>query len=231
MSNGEIDYGAVLSDLKAKRAALDSAILGLEQWLSLKGTEAQGVPTIAPDRTGAPGEIRSDTFFGMSIPDAIRTCLKIMKRPLALTEITKALQEGGLLTTAKDLASNISATLTRMKRQDGDVLQVQGKWGLSDWYPALRKEKLEANAKSKKGRKRGRPKASTKAAEPPRGTEAKASKAAATPKTTPEQVEQIKTLHAAGKKPGEIAKEVGLHHLAVWSILKPKTDKETRAVG
>jgi DNA invertase Pin-like site-specific DNA recombinase len=42
------------------------------------------------------------------------------------------------------------------------------------------------------------------------------------PKPTPEQVEQIKTLHAAGKKPGEIAKAVGLHHLAVWGILKPK---------
>ena len=38
-----IDYKAVIADLKAKRAALDSAINGLEQWQGLGGDEPSPV--------------------------------------------------------------------------------------------------------------------------------------------------------------------------------------------
>ena len=223
MSN-EIDYVAVLADLKAKRSALDSAITGLEQWLSLKTGENLEVNTTLArvDRTGLPGEIQSDTFFGMSIPDAIRKGLRIMKRPLALTEITKALQDGGLLSTAKDLTSTISATLTRIKRTDGDVLQVQGKWGLAEWYPNMRKEKLEANAKSKKRRKRGRSKGlkTSAAKDHPQSNNDKVGAKASESKPTAEQIEQMKTLHVSGKHFGEIAKILGLQTLTVWRALK-----------
>ncbi len=223
MSN-DIDYAAVLMDLKAKRSALDSAITGLEQWLSLKTGQIPEVnQTLARvDRTGQPGEIQSDTFFGTSIPDAIRKCLRIMKRPMALTEITKALQDGGLLTTAKDLASTISATLTRIKRTDGDVLQVQGKWGLAEWYPGMRKEKLEVNVKGKKGRKRGRTKGLKMSAlkADAQSSNDKAEQKASAAKPTTEQIEQMKTLHASGKHFGEIAKILGLQTLTVWRALK-----------
>jgi hypothetical protein len=211
--NGEIDYAAVLADLKAKRSALDVVIGGLEQWLSLKGGEVEVDPTYAAsaERTGTPGEVRSDSFFGMTIPDAIRACLKLMKRPMGLTELTKALEEGGLLTSARDLTSTVSATLTRMKRMEGDVVPVQGRWGLSQWYPGMRKEKIEATAKpKKKKRQTSKSKAETKA--PKAGAHG----------PTPEQIAQIKQLNAEGKKLSVIAKEVGLHHLAVWKILKPQ---------
>lgn len=111
-----------------------------------------------------------------------------------------------------------------MKRQDGDVLQVQGKWGLSEWYPALRKEKLETTATPKKGRKRRRPKVSkantakTEADPDVSGAQPKGSAS----KPTPEQIEQIMKLGGLGKKPGEIAKAVGLHHFAVMGVLKSK---------
>ncbi len=70
MANGEIDYGAVLSDMKAKRMALDSAITGLEQWLSLKSVEGQTDATLGtpPDRTGAPGEIDRIRFSARASP-------------------------------------------------------------------------------------------------------------------------------------------------------------------
>jgi|GEM_PF-996497 len=216
----EIDYTAVLADLKAKRNALDAVIGGLEQWLSLKGSEVEiGPANSGTDRTGAPGEVRSDSFFGQSIPDAIRKCLKIMKRPLGLTEITKALQEGGLLTSAKDLTSTVSATLTRIRRTDGDLVQVQRKWGLAEWYPGMRKERVEGARKGKRGRKRGRPKIraakdESKSATPK--TEAKKRSA----KPTDEQLAQIKKLHDAGKGFGEIAEILGLQTLSVWRALK-----------
>ncbi len=142
-----------------------------------------------------------------------------MKHPMSLTEITKALNDGGLLSTAKDLTGTVSATLTRIKRTDGDLVQVQGKWGLSEWYPGMRKDKVEAAAQGKKGRKRGRPKGSkAKATASPKAAAARP----ATSKPTPEQIEQIGKLNAAGKKPGEIAKVVGLHHFTVMAVLKSK---------
>jgi hypothetical protein len=46
-------------------------------------------------------------------------------------------------------------------------------------------------------------------------------------KVTPELIDQVKIFDAAGKKLGEIAKEVGLHHFVVMRILK--MDKAEKA--
>lgn len=228
-------YKTVLADLKARRAQLDVAIVAVEQQMTGGGegpSLSADLPNgeSRPDPRTEPSEIRSDSFFGLSIPDAIRKCFRMSKRPLSLSEATTLLKSGGLLTTAQNLMQTVSATLQRMRKTDGDVVSLgKGQWGLSEWYPGLRKEKLEATAKPKKGRKRGRPKGSGKAKAKTGASKAEAK----TPpvKPTPEQIEQIRKLNAAGKKLAEIAKEVGLHHLAVWGILKPKADKGTRAVG
>ena len=216
----EIDYAAVLMDLRAKRSALDSAINGLEQWMSFKGSEVQidSSFTTVSDRTGAPGEIRSDAFFGMTIPDAIRACLKITKQPLGLTDLAQKLKEGGLLTSAKDLTSTVSATLTRIKRTDGDLVQpTQGKWGLAEWYPGMRKEKVEANTKGKRPQKRPRRKV---VKDEPKSAVPKSSPRAPSSKPSDEQIEQMKKLHGEGKSFGEIGKILGLATLTVWRALK-----------
>lgn len=198
-----IDYAAVLADLEAKRAALDSAITAVRQLLNL-GTE-QG-PAM-PGQQRREQVVRFDSFFQMTVPDAIRKFLTITTQPQTLSEITKALEEGGLKTTSKNLMGIVGPTLSRMKKA-GDVLPIQGKWGLAEWYPAARKETVKPTRA-----KRGKPK----------GTKSKSSEEKpASSKPTAEQIEQIKKLSAAGKKLSEIAKEVGLHHLAVWGILKPK---------
>ena len=71
----------------------------------------------------------------MTVPDAIRKYLSMKKQPQALSEITKALQDGGLKTTSKNLMGIVGPTLSRMKKA-GDVLPIQGKWGLAEWYQA-----------------------------------------------------------------------------------------------
>lgn len=216
----EIDYMAVLTDLRAKRSALDGAIGALEQWMSFKGGDVQVDSSFVsiPDRTGAPGEIRSDAFFGMTIPDAIRACLKITKQPLGLTDLAQKLKEGGLLTSAKDLTSTVSATLTRIKRTDGDLVQpTQGKWGLAEWYPGMRKEKVEANTKGKRPRKRPRRKV---AKDEPKSAAPNSSPKAPPSKPSGEQIEQMTKLHSEGKSFGEIGKILGLPTLTVWRALK-----------
>jgi hypothetical protein len=209
----EIDYTAVLADMEAKRTALDSAIAGIRQWLSLGGGSEDTLGATSPQaekRLDSP-EIKFDSFFGLSIPDAIRKFLAMTKRPQSVSDITKAFQEGGMTTTSKNLLTTVGSTLSRLKQVDGDLVSVQGKWGLREWYPGMRDEKV---AKAAKSTKRGRPKGSK--------AKANAEPKAPSSKPTPEQIEQIRKLGAVGKKPGEIAKEVGLHHFAVMGVLKSK---------
>ncbi len=220
MANEGIDYGAVLMDLEGKKAAIEAAIAGVRQMLNLGAEHGVGGGTtgLSPERKDQPVAVRFDTFFQMSLSAAITKFLEIAKCPQSVSDITKALLEGGFKTTSKNLMPIVGSNLSRMKSA-GEVVNIDGKWGLSTWYPAAR---APVAAKTK-GKKRGRPKGQTKAkatpvSTPKPGTEPKPSAS----KPTPEQVEQIKRLHAEGKKPGEIAKEVGLHHLAVWGILKPK---------
>lgn len=193
----EIDYGAVLADLEAKRAAIDGAIAGVRQMLNLGAEQAVGTAPTA-ERKEQPAAVRFDAFFRMSMPAAITKFLEMSKAPQSVSDLTKALLDGGFKTTSKNLMAIVGSNLSRMKSA-GETVNVEGKWGLASWYPAARN--LDVAAKPK-GRKRGRPKGSTK--------------------PTPELVEQIKRLQAAGKKPGEIATEVGLHRLTVGRILKPR---------
>jgi hypothetical protein len=153
----------------------------------------------------------------MSMPAAIIKFLEIAKAPQSVSEVTAALRAGGFKTTAKNFMPIVGSNLSRMKSA-GETVNVEGKWGLASWYPAARRAEL--NAKPKQGRKRGRPKGSGKI-KAAKATEAKADKAAA-PKPTAEQIERIRKLDDAGKKPGEIAKEVGLHHFSVMGVLKSK---------
>lgn len=260
----EIDYGAVLADLEAKRAAIDAAIGGVRQVLNLGAEQTVGTQ-VSNERRDTSGAVRFDSFFRMSMPAAIIKFLEIAKVPQSVSEVTAALLAGGFKTTSKNLMPIVGSNLSRLKAA-GDAVNVEGKWGLASWYPAARKADTTAK---KNGRRRGRPKGSAKAkadkpsATPetgpgaddqirhlhaagktyreiaqelgvsravvwralkggrPEGPAAERDKASG-PKVTPEQIEQIRMFHAAGKKLGEIAKEVGLHHLAVWGVLKPK---------
>jgi predicted DNA-binding protein (UPF0251 family) len=212
----EIDYNAVLADLEGKRAAIDAAIGAMRQMLNL-GADQQATAAGAPafsERRDQLNEIRFDSFFGMSIPDAVKKCFAITKRPLGLTEITKALADGGLLSTSKDLSSTVSATLTRMKNTDGDLVQVQGKWAPVDWYPAMRREKVEAHAKPKaKPRKKTLKPSSSD--QPTRRV--------GEPKITPEQVQEIRARRDQGISQYQIAKEFGISRSGVQHILRGDT--------
>ncbi|MFZ1889767.1 MAG: helix-turn-helix domain-containing protein [Candidatus Binataceae bacterium] len=209
----EIDYTAVLADMEAKRAALDSAIAGIRQWLSLGGgyEETSGAPLLTDRKLDSP-EVKFDTFFGLSIPDAIRKFLAMTKRPQSVSDITKAFQDGGMTTTSKNLLTTVGSTLSRLKQVDGDLVSVQGKWGLREWYPGMRDEKI-AKAKNKTRR---------------RPAKSKALKAD-DPEFRKGQDVQIQQLHAAGKSYRKISEELGVSRGVVWRALKNKLSKHPAA--
>jgi hypothetical protein len=216
MRNDEIDYKAVLADLKVKRSILDSAIAALEQWQELDGgdtilsiqNKSDAIQLGSPEK-----KINAHSFFGSTIPDAVRKCLTVIERPLSSREITNALRQGGLLTTAKNLRSlipSVTAILQRMESADELVSFTDGKWGMPEWLPDLRKETLEIVelAKVRKQAQKTRIRLSK--------LTVKSSRA----RFKAEQISQIKGLFEAGKSTAEIAEELGLRSLAVYKALK-----------
>ena len=70
----------------------------------------------------------------MSVQEAIRAFLNLMKEPKSAREITDGLAYGGLDHKAKDLYQTVFPTLQRMKEK-GEVDKLgNGDWGLSEWY-------------------------------------------------------------------------------------------------
>jgi hypothetical protein len=126
-----IDYAAVLSDLKARRAAIDQAIGGIE---ALVGSgELPTLGPIAGTGNGASSNIEPDAFYRLNTVDAAKKYLGMTGRKAQSTEqIVDALRRGGL--TVKP--ETISSLLQRAAREpNSEVRRVaRGMWGLAAWY-------------------------------------------------------------------------------------------------
>lgn len=207
MAGSEIDYAAVLADLEAKRSAIDSAIAGVRQMLNL-GAE-QGVTVSSEKKEAA---VRFDSFFRMSMPDAIAKYLEMAKTPQSVSEVMEALLTGGFKTTSKNPMPIVGSNLSRMKSA-GLLVNVDGKWGLASWYPAARKN--DAHEKPRRGRKPSLPSKSTLIQPPPKARRESKS-------FSKQDVERMRTLQAEGRPLKDIGKEFGVHHLSVWRALNPK---------
>ncbi len=132
MSEG-IDYRAVLADMRARRAALDNAIAGMEAMLG-ESSSAGGLGT-PNGGVGSQGqEIQADTFVGRNISEATAHYLRMVGRPARSTEaVTEALNRGGLVVTQPSVGTVL---LRSHNRGEGEIVRVgRGIWGLAEWYP------------------------------------------------------------------------------------------------
>jgi len=113
----------VLETLKKERAELDAAIAVLEKKIAMRGSS--GSTFVASS-----GHIKSDEFFRLSTPEAIKKFLKIVGRPARTTQdIIDGLKSGGLDSTY----TNVYTGLTRLQKKG--VVKVGDDWGLEEWYP------------------------------------------------------------------------------------------------
>lgn len=152
---GNIDYAAVIEDLERQRDELDQAIALMRRLSGRPATAPVGPSGGGNAKPGAKGsvptDIRSDTFFGMKAPEAITRYLSISKGPRLVREIVDGLRAGGFVSGAKDLYNNLYTAIQRME-EAGTVRKLpDGKWGLSEWYPAKPKAKSKADDSSDKG--------------------------------------------------------------------------------
>jgi hypothetical protein len=156
MAQEPVNYEAVLADLRVKRASLDAAIAAIEQLQTVGGmsSEATALP-----KTIDPSSIPDDAFFGLSVVDAAKKYLTIVKRKQSVKEIADALDRGGL----PHSSSNFVATVATMLRRanDSDLVKVgRGDWGLAGWYGS-RRPKPEPVPKSRPRRSRATRKVAT----------------------------------------------------------------------
>ncbi len=141
-----IDYGQLVEKLLEDRADIDRMIA----WAKRKEQEEAGegslttpAPKPGPDGLMRFPRLANDSFFRLSVPDAIKKYLNIAKRPRAAKDITAALDAGGLTHQAKNLYQTVYPTLLRMEGVNEVVRVGKGEWGLAEWYPGGRKTSEE----------------------------------------------------------------------------------------
>lgn len=149
MATGNINYNAVLADLEARRAQIESAIAAVKTILASVGSLGEGstggvITSLENIPTGA--------FLRLSIADATKKFLDMVKTKQSTPRITEALERGGL-PPAK--INTVYSVLRRRESEIGDIIRLGDEWALAEWYPNnpnLRK-RSEKNGKPK-GKKR-----------------------------------------------------------------------------
>jgi hypothetical protein len=98
--------------------------------------------------TAMPTLLEPDSFFRMSVPNAITSYLNISRRPRTAQDITEGLKRGGLTTKARNLYATVYPTLLRMEKAGDVVRPKKGEWGLAGWYSGGRKASQDEKAES-----------------------------------------------------------------------------------
>jgi hypothetical protein len=135
MPEPSMDFSAVLLDLQEKRAHLQTAVEGLDKAIEALGNlvsgASSGVPLGPPAAAGKPSlALRSDTFFRMTVLDAAKKFLSMVAQPRSISQITDALNRGGLTCKPESVA-----TIMSKAAKTNEVVKIgSGDWGLPEWY-------------------------------------------------------------------------------------------------
>jgi hypothetical protein len=126
---------AAIADLEGWMERIATAVETLKMFRSGGGALPAGVPSSPPTRSPTNGEIRHDTFFQMTVPDAAEKFLALAKKTIPTSAMAEGLLKGGLKSAAKNFPSMLNTILTR----DSRFVKVNREWGLDAWYPGMRK--------------------------------------------------------------------------------------------
>lgn len=167
MSGEPLDYTAFLSDLEAKKAALEQTIASFRQAMALGALGQTGdggpIPSLAaPSLSG--GEVPTGAFLGLNVPEATKLYLEIVKKKQTTKEITEGLKKGGIHSTSEFFLKTVYAALTRMSQPPNpSVVKVGSQWGLATWFP---KGIASGNPQGKRAKKKKAAKPKTTPASP-----------------------------------------------------------------
>lgn len=125
-----INYAAVLADMQAKRAQLDSAIAAIKVLIQQTGVMAATAPPLP--RIAGLSQVPPRAFVGLSVSAAVRQLLEMMQRRMSVREIMQGLQAGGL---KPSKYRNVYAILRQREADKADIIKVDRQWGLAEWNP------------------------------------------------------------------------------------------------
>jgi hypothetical protein len=152
--NKAIDYQAMIADLRAKRAAIDSAITSL---IAASGAMIPNGDT-ATSNSGYSLQSSMDSqsielprgaFLGKSLPAAVKLYLSAVKQKQSIKEIAAALREGGVESTSDNFEGVITGCLNRMKA-NGEILRFNDGWALAEFYPENLRNRLSQHGAPKR---------------------------------------------------------------------------------
>jgi hypothetical protein len=129
MSETPTPYDLVIADLENKRDQINAAIEMLRA-LGATGAIALPLPVGSTKPPASESDIPRDAFFGMTIPEAAKKYLSIVKVTKSNSELCAALLKGGFKTQANNFGEVVRSTLQRHT----DFVKVSGEWGLAEWY-------------------------------------------------------------------------------------------------
>ncbi len=147
MSNEQNPFEAAIAALELRReqvnAEIDADIAKLREiGERISGTVALSSLAIL----STPAKIEKDTFYNMTLPDAAKKFLAMSgKKPQPTNAIIDALETGGLKRTTY---ASMYASLSRREANVGDIVNVNGDWGLPEWYGAKAKPKKRSGVVS-----------------------------------------------------------------------------------
>jgi hypothetical protein len=133
MSDGPINYEAVLADIDARIAKLQTTREGILELMAATGSTPTG---------GSGGKVAHDAFLQMSIPDATKKYLNTVRQKKDTQSIIDALEQGGL---PRSAYNTVYAVLRRREKQVGDIINMKGDWALAEWFPNYNKKKAAAD--------------------------------------------------------------------------------------
>lgn len=137
MSTEPINYEAVIADLEAKKAHIESTIAALRAISGLGNLGSVPPPGGSGGPMGNGGKIAPDAFLGKSIPDAAKIHLSNVRRKLSTQELMDALEAGGL---PGSKYNTVYAVLRRRENSVGDIVNIKGDWALAEWFPNYTKK-------------------------------------------------------------------------------------------
>ena len=153
------DVAAFRAKLLSQKAAIDEMLAALDRYA------AAGVAVVVPptEQTVDPADIPDDAFFGMSIGEAAKKYLSMVKKKQSIREIADALDSGGLPHASGDFAGTVATMLRRHANKDPELVRVgRGDWGLSAWYGNRRPAKQQATVSKPSPKKAKRARTSRK---------------------------------------------------------------------
>lgn len=154
-------FDAAITELEAR---IRNMQITLETLRQLRAEGGISSAPISPPASGRlkDSEVQHDTFFGMTIGDAAKKYLIMMKVTKPTADIATALEHGGLKHSSKDFPTTVRSVL----RQREDFTRVpNGDWGLTEWYPGMGRGKKSAPEKQQPAQAKAKPEPKAKSAE------------------------------------------------------------------